>query len=55
MEAEAELIRTGAQAESIISVEDLHVTYSDGTKAVQGISFDVREGEFFGFLGQRRR
>ena len=34
-----------------IQVRDLVETYSDGTKAVQGISFDVREGEFFGFLG----
>ena len=25
--------------------------YPDGTKAVNGISFEVREGEFFGFLG----
>jgi daunorubicin resistance ABC transporter ATP-binding subunit len=35
----------------IISVKDLVVVYSDGTKAVDGISFDVQEGEFFGFLG----
>ncbi len=26
-------------------------TYGDGTKAVKGISFAVKEGEFFGFLG----
>jgi ABC-2 type transport system ATP-binding protein len=36
---------------SIISVKDLVEIYSDGTRAVDGISFDVREGEFFGFLG----
>jgi daunorubicin resistance ABC transporter ATP-binding subunit len=35
----------------IISVKDLVVIYSDGTKAVDGISFDVQEDEFFGFLG----
>ena len=36
---------------SIIDVKDLVLVYSDGTKAVDGISFSVREGEFFGFLG----
>jgi ABC-2 type transport system ATP-binding protein len=35
----------------VISVEDLVLVYSDGTKAVDGISFQVGEGEFFGFLG----
>jgi len=35
----------------MISVEDLVEVYSDGTKAVDGISFRVKEGEFFGFLG----
>jgi ABC-2 type transport system ATP-binding protein len=35
----------------IITVNDLVEVYADGTKAVDGISFDVREGEFFGFLG----
>jgi ABC-2 type transport system ATP-binding protein len=35
----------------IITVKNLIETYSDGTKAVDDISFDVREGEFFGFLG----
>ena len=37
--------------ENIISVEDLVEVYSDGKKAVDGISLDVKEGEFFGFLG----
>jgi len=36
---------------AIISVENLVEVYSDGTKAVDGVSFDVEEGEFFGFLG----
>ena len=35
----------------IISVSDLVLVYADGTKAVNGISFSVSEGEFFGFLG----
>ncbi len=35
----------------IINVQDLYLTYADGTKAVQGVSFTVNEGEFFGFLG----
>ena len=34
-----------------ISAEDLVVVYRDGTRAVEGISFGVNEGEFFGFLG----
>jgi len=35
----------------IITVSDLVEVYADGTKAVNGISFNVQEGEFFGFLG----
>jgi ABC-2 type transport system ATP-binding protein len=35
----------------IITVKDLVEVYSDGTKAVDTISFTVKEGEFFGFLG----
>jgi len=35
----------------IISVENLVEVYADGTRAVDGISFKVKEGEFFGFLG----
>lgn len=35
----------------IISVENLFEVYGDGTKALDGISFGVEEGEFFGFLG----
>lgn len=35
----------------IITVKDLVLVYSDGTKAVDNISFNVEEGEFFGFLG----
>jgi len=35
----------------IISVENLVEIYPDGTKALDGITFKVEEGEFFGFLG----
>jgi ABC-2 type transport system ATP-binding protein len=35
----------------IITVRNLVEIYSDGTKAVNDISFTVKEGEFFGFLG----
>ncbi len=35
----------------VINVKDLALTYADGTKAVQGISFTVNDGEVFGFLG----
>ena len=42
---------TPSQPVDIIAVEDLVVVYPDGTRAVEGISFRVRTGEFFGFLG----
>ncbi|MCW4030311.1 MAG: ATP-binding cassette domain-containing protein [Candidatus Bathyarchaeota archaeon] len=35
----------------IIDVKNLVEVYSDGTKAVDNISFSVGQGEFFGFLG----
>ena len=35
----------------MISVENLVEVYADGTRAVDGISFEVKESEFFGFLG----
>jgi ABC-2 type transport system ATP-binding protein len=34
-----------------ISVQNLVEVYSDGTKAVDDITFKVEQGEFFGFLG----
>ncbi len=37
--------------EPIIDVHDLTKVYPDGTQAVQGVSFQVERGEFFGFLG----
>ncbi len=36
---------------AIIQVKDLFKTYPGGTEAVRGVSFDVKEGEFYGFLG----
>ncbi len=38
-------------SEPIIDVRDLSKVYPDGTKAVQGVTFQVARGEFFGFLG----
>jgi ABC-2 type transport system ATP-binding protein len=35
----------------IIQVENLVKIYPDGTRAIDGVSFSVKEGEFFGFLG----
>ena len=35
----------------LVSVSGLRKVYPDGTEAVRGIDFVVREGEFFGFLG----
>ena len=35
----------------MIDVKDLVLIYSNGTKAVDNITFDVEEGDFFGFLG----
>ncbi|MEX1254917.1 MAG: ATP-binding cassette domain-containing protein [Dehalococcoidia bacterium] len=35
----------------VVEVEDLHKTYPDGAEALRGISFNVEQGEFFGFLG----
>src|SRR5207245_7435272 len=34
-----------------VQFENLVKTYGDGTQAVKGISFNVDDGEFFGFLG----
>ncbi|HXW94175.1 MAG TPA: ATP-binding cassette domain-containing protein [Nitrososphaerales archaeon] len=41
----------GPQMEDIIAVGHLVVVYQDGTRAVEDISFNVKDGEFFGFLG----
>jgi ABC-2 type transport system ATP-binding protein len=34
-----------------ISIRDLHKTYDNGHKALNGISLDVRQGDFFALLG----
>jgi len=36
---------------NMIEVKDLVLIYSNGTKAVDNISFNVKKGDFFGFLG----
>jgi ABC-2 type transport system ATP-binding protein len=36
---------------AIIEVDGLCKDYPNGTRAVNGVSFSVRRGEFFGFLG----
>jgi ABC-2 type transport system ATP-binding protein len=41
----------GGGGRPAIAVDGLELTYSDGTRAVQGIDMTVPQGEFFGFLG----
>jgi ABC-2 type transport system ATP-binding protein len=41
---------TGVDADTVIRVHDLHKTYGE-TRAVDGVSFEVRSGEVFGLLG----
>jgi ABC-2 type transport system ATP-binding protein len=41
---------TGMGADTVIRVHDLHKTYGE-TRAVDGVSFEVRRGEVFGLLG----
>jgi putative ABC transport system ATP-binding protein len=36
---------------ALIEVKDLEKTYSDGTQAVRGVSFDVQDGEFAAIMG----
>ncbi len=36
---------------AIIEVKDLRKTYAGGVEAVRGVTFHVKEAEFFGFLG----
>lgn len=38
--------------EKLVSVENLHFTYPDGTKAIRGVNFDLYENEFAGIIGQ---
>lgn len=39
------------KSNAIIAVNNLKKTYPGGTEAVRGVSFEVKDGEFFGFLG----
>jgi ABC-2 type transport system ATP-binding protein len=41
----------GTAGRSAVTIDDLRLTYADGTEAVRGIDLTVPEGEFFGFLG----
>ncbi|RLM88023.1 daunorubicin ABC transporter ATP-binding protein, partial [Haloarcula sp. Atlit-7R] len=34
-----------------IDAQNVQLTYSDGTRAVNGVDIQIPEGEFFGFLG----
>jgi len=44
-------LESNAPSSEIVRVTDLVEVYADGTRAIDGISFHVKEGEFFGFLG----
>lgn len=39
-------------AEEIISVKDLNYWYEDGTHALKGVTFCIKEGEYVGLIGQ---
>jgi len=41
----------GSDESPAIAVDGLELTYSDGTRAVDGVDMTVPRGEFFGFLG----
>jgi ABC-2 type transport system ATP-binding protein len=41
----------GSESPAIVKVENLVKTFDGKTRAVDGASFEVREGEIFGFLG----
>ena len=40
------------KAQEIISVKDLNFWYDDGTHALKGVKFTIRQGEFVGLIGQ---
>lgn len=39
------------KTELALSIKDLTKTYSNGTKALSGITFDIQKGDFFALLG----
>ncbi|MFH5801111.1 ATP-binding cassette domain-containing protein [Haladaptatus sp. CMAA 1911] len=45
------LTETQKASSNAITVRNVELTYSDGTRAVRGIDLDIPQGEFFGFLG----
>jgi ABC-2 type transport system ATP-binding protein len=47
----AEIEQEGEPDRPNLEVEDLVKVYPDGTRAVDGVSFEVAEGALFGFLG----
>ncbi|MFB6284344.1 MAG: ATP-binding cassette domain-containing protein [Halobacteria archaeon] len=42
---------SGSDDDPAVVVNDLNLTYSDGTEAVKDVSMEVPRGQFFGFLG----
>ena len=40
------------KAEEIISVKDLGFSYEDGTQALKGVTFAIKQGEYVGLIGQ---
>jgi ABC-2 type transport system ATP-binding protein len=51
IETEPRVEETPVAGAPVIQVNDLVKVYKGGTRAVDGVSFAVGEGEFFGFLG----
>jgi len=41
-----------SSSDTIVKVEDLFHTFPDGTKALKGVSLEIRRGEFIGIIGQ---
>ncbi len=39
-------------AQEIISVKDLKFSYEDGTQALKGVTFTIKQGEYVGLIGQ---
>ena len=39
-------------SQEIISVKDLNFSYEDGTQALRGVTFSIRQGECVGLIGQ---
>ncbi|GIK42788.1 MAG: cobalt ABC transporter ATP-binding protein [Chloroflexota bacterium] len=41
-----------ASNEIVLQTENLHYTYDDGTRALEGVSVDIRRGEYVAIVGQ---